>query len=113
MALVDSLPVIGVVVGALPLVLLAAATSPAHETAIVAVVLLGWQVVEILYLQKQVEKVSLHIGPFVTIAVAFVGLELYGIGGALMALVATVLIAASADEIVGLGPDQDVTSPPS
>lgn len=105
MAFFDALPVIGVIFGALPLVLLAAATSPAHQTVLVAVVLLGWQVVEILYLQRQVEKVSLHIGPFVTIAVAMVGLELYGIGGALIALVLTVLIAATADEIVGLGPE--------
>ena len=105
MAFFDALPVIGVIFGALPLVLLAAATSPAPQTAVVAAVLLGWQVVEILYLQRQVEKVSLHIGPFVTIAVAMVGLELYGIGGALIALVLTVLIAATADEIVDLGPE--------
>jgi predicted PurR-regulated permease PerM len=112
MALVDALPVIGVVLGALPLVLLAGATSPWEQTALVAVVLFGWQVVEILYLQKRVEKVSLHIGPFVTIAVAMVGLELYGIGGALVLLVLTVLVAATADEIVGLGPEGDIASPP-
>jgi predicted PurR-regulated permease PerM len=55
-------------------------------------------------LQRRVEEHSLHIGPFVTVAVAMVGLEVYGIGGALVALVATVLVAAVLDESVGHGP---------
>lgn len=100
MALVDIIPVLGVVLGALPLVLLAGATSAAWETAIVAAVLLGWQVFETLYLQAQVERRSLHVGPFITIAIGMIGIELYGIGGALIALVAAVVLAATADEIV-------------
>jgi predicted PurR-regulated permease PerM len=111
MALLDFIPVVGVVVGALPLVLLAAATSPAWQTALVALVLLGYQVIETVYLQKRVERSSLHIGPFVTIAVAMVGLELYGIGGSLIALIVVVCVMAAADEIVGLGPEgESVTS---
>jgi predicted PurR-regulated permease PerM len=112
MSLVDVIPVLGVVVGALPLVLLAAATSPASETAAVAVVLIGWQVFESAFLQSVVERRSLHVGPFITIAVAMVGLELYGIGGALVALVLTVILMSTADEIVGFTPVADsVTSP--
>jgi predicted PurR-regulated permease PerM len=111
MALVDVLPVLGVVVGALPLVLLAAATSPAWQTTIVAVVLVGWQVLETNYLQKRVEQRSLHIGPFVTLAVAMVGLELYGIGGALISLVLAVVAMATADELVGLGPEEREDAP--
>jgi predicted PurR-regulated permease PerM len=111
MALVDVIPVVGVVMGALPLVLLAAATSPAWQTALVALVLLGWQITETVYLQARVEKGSLHIGPFVTIAVAMVGLELYGIGGSLVALILVVLVMATADEVVGVGPQEEsVTS---
>ena len=100
MALLDVVPVLGVVLGAAPLVLLAAATSPWWQTVLVGAVLIGWQVVEVVHLQKRVERASLHIGPFVTIAVAMVGLELYGIGGALVALVATVVLAATLDEVV-------------
>ena len=111
MSLFDLIPVLGVVVGALPLVLLAAATSPAWQTAIVALVLIGWQVFETLYLQAQVERRSLHVGPFITIAVAMVGLELYGIGGSLVALVGAVVLLATADEVVGIGSNTDsVTS---
>jgi predicted PurR-regulated permease PerM len=100
MALIDVVPVIGVVFGALPLVFLTAVTSPGWQTAIVAVVLLGYQVLETTVLQSRVERGSLHVGPFVTIAVAMVGIELYGIGGALIALIAAVAVLAAADEIV-------------
>jgi predicted PurR-regulated permease PerM len=105
MALVDVVPVLGVVLGGLPLVLLAGATAPALETVLVALVLVAWQVFETLYLQWKVERRSLHVGPFITVAIGMVGLELYGIGGALIALVVAVVLAATADEIVGLGPE--------
>jgi predicted PurR-regulated permease PerM len=111
MALIDVIPVVGVVLGALPIVLLTAATSPAWQTALVAIVLVGWQVVETLYLQKKVERASLHVGPFVTVSGAMVGLELYGIGGALISLVLIVVVLATADEVVGLGPGPDEDAP--
>lgn len=100
MTLVDVIPLLGVVIGALPIVLLAAVTSPWWQTALVAVVLVGFQVVESTVMQKRVERRSIHIGPFVTIAVGMVGLELYGIGGALVSLVAVVAALAAADEVV-------------
>jgi predicted PurR-regulated permease PerM len=100
MALVDVIPVLGVVVGALPLVLLTAVTSPGWQTALVAVTLLGYQVLETTVLQARIERQSIHVGPFVTIAVSMVGLELYGIGGALIALIAAVAVLAVADELV-------------
>jgi predicted PurR-regulated permease PerM len=70
----------------------------------VAFVLGAWQAVEALRLQRKVEARSLHLGAFVTIVVAMVGLELYGIGGALIGLVAVVLLAATLDEVFGHGP---------
>lgn len=100
MALVDVVPVLGVVLGALPLVLLTGVTSPWWQTALVAALLFGFQVLETTVLQKRVERGSLHVGPFVTIAVAMVGLELYGIGGSLIALIAVVAALAAADELV-------------
>lgn len=110
-ALIDVVPAVGVIIGSIPLVLLAAATSPAWQVVLVALVLLGWEVFETTYLQFRVERSSLHIGPFLTIAVTMVGLELYGIGGALVLLVVAVCVMAAADEIVGLGPEeQSVTS---
>jgi predicted PurR-regulated permease PerM len=96
-------PFVGVVVGSVPVVLLALAASPGRAVA-VTVVLLGWQLVEALVLQRRLEARSLHVGPFVTVAVAMVGLELYGIGGALAAVALAVVVAALADEMLPTDP---------
>ena len=99
MAVFDLVPLLGVVVGALPLVLLALAESPA-EAAVIALVLVAWQLFEAFHLQRRVEARSIHIGPFVTVGVGMIGLELYGIGGALVGVAAAVLAAAALDEVV-------------
>jgi predicted PurR-regulated permease PerM len=98
-ALFDLVPLVGVVVGALPLVLLALADSPARAVA-VAVVFVAWQLVEAFVVQRRLEERSLHLGPFVTVAVAMVGLELYGIGGSLAGVALAVAAAALADELL-------------
>ena len=110
MGLLDAVPLLGVVLGAFPLILLAATTASWQGAVGVTVVLLGWQAFEALRLQRMVERRSLHLGPFVTVAVAMVGLEVYGIGGALIGLVATVLVAATLDEVVGHGPHSSAPS---
>ena len=110
-ALWDLVPLLGIVLGALPMILLTATTSTWQATVAIAVLLLTWQAVEALRLQRRVEERSLHIGPFVTIAVGMVGLELYGIGGALVALVVTVLVAAVLDETFGHGPHSSAPEP--
>jgi len=105
MALVDIVPVLGIVLGGLPLVLLAAATSPAWETVLAALVLAAWQLFETLYLQPRVEERSIHLGPFISIAVGMIGLEVYGIGGALILLVLAVVIGTLLDETLGKRPE--------
>jgi predicted PurR-regulated permease PerM len=99
MALLDPIPLVGVALGALPLILLAGATSSWQATVLVALVLVAWQVFEGLRLQQAVERDSLHIGPFVTVAVVMVALVVYGIGGALVSLVLVVALAATLDEL--------------
>ena len=103
-ALLDVLPLIGVVLGTAPLILLVATNATWQATVAVGLVLVGWQVFEALYLQRRIEERSLHLGAFVTFGVAMVGLELYGIGGMLVGLVVAVLVAATADEVFGHGP---------
>jgi predicted PurR-regulated permease PerM len=99
MAMLDPIPLIGVTLGAVPLVLLAGATSTWQATLLAAAVLVGWQVFEGLRLQQVVERDSLHIGPFVTVSVVMIGLVTYGIGGALVALVVAIAFAALLDEL--------------
>ena len=103
-AVFDLVPLVGVVVGGLPVVLLALAVSPARAV-VVFVVFLAWQLVEAIVLQRRLERRSLHVGPFVTVAMAMIGLELYGIGGALAAAALAVVAAALADELLPTDPD--------
>lgn len=106
MAMWDLVPLIGAAVGATPLVLLAAAESPT-EAAVVFVIVIAFQLLEAFHLQRWVEARSVHLGPFVTIVVGMVGLELYGIGGALVGLVAAIFAASLADELAPLGDEDD------
>jgi predicted PurR-regulated permease PerM len=81
-ALWDIVPVVGGVIGALPVVLLAAATNTTTAFVILAGFLL-YEVFEMTILQKRLERASVHVGPFLTLLVTSIGLELYGLGGAL------------------------------
>jgi predicted PurR-regulated permease PerM len=87
-ALWDVVPLIGAVVGALPVALLAAAASPTNGV-LILVAFLIYEAFEVAVLQKHLEERTLHIGPFLTLVSASIGLELYGLGGALFALFAT------------------------
>ena len=87
-ALWDVVPMLGAVIGGLPVAVLAAASSPTTGVVVLAVFLL-YQVLEAMFLQRRLERATVHVGPFLTLVVASVGLELYGIGGALFALFAT------------------------
>ena len=87
-ALWDVVPLIGAFVGALPVALLAAAASPTNSV-IILVAFLVYEAFESAVIQKHLEERTVHVGPFLTLVVASVGLELYGLGGALVALFAT------------------------
>ena len=83
-ALWDLVPVLGAVIGALPVAVLAAASSPARGLFVFAFFLL-YEVAEALVLQRRIERSTVHVGPFLTVVSGSIGLELYGIGGALFA----------------------------
>jgi hypothetical protein len=59
---------------------------------------------EWLLLQRWIERRTVHIGPFATVVAGFAGLELYGVGGALMLLLVVTLAVAVVDE---LAPPED------
>jgi predicted PurR-regulated permease PerM len=98
MALFDLVPLLGAIVGALPLVLLALADSPT-EGLLVGAVFVAWQLFEAFHLQRRVEARSIHLGPWITVAFGMVGLELYGIGGAIVAVSFAVVLFATLDEV--------------
>jgi predicted PurR-regulated permease PerM len=92
-------PVVGVVLGALPAIILAAVFEPGLETGLLVLAFAGWLAAEILVVQRWVEHDAVRVGPFLTLAVGFVGLEAYGIGGALVGLAMLVAAIAVADEL--------------
>jgi len=102
-AMWNVVPVIGTAIGALPIVALAAIASPEKGIAL-AVFFLAYQLAEWLVLQRWIERKTIHVGPFVTVVAGFAGLELYGIGGALMMLLFVTLVIAVLDE---LAPHED------
>lgn len=102
-ALWNVVPVIGTVIGALPIVVLAAIDSPGKGIAL-AVAFLVYQLAEWLVLQRWIERRTVHVGPFATVVAGFAGLELYGVGGALVVLLAVTLTIAALDE---LAPPED------
>ena len=59
---------------------------------------ISFQIFEQLALQRPLERRTVRLGPFLTVVGGFAGLELYGIGGVLMVLMAASLAAALADE---------------
>ncbi|HVE46113.1 MAG TPA: AI-2E family transporter [Acidimicrobiales bacterium] len=97
-ALWDLVPIIGFAVGALPIVVLSGVGHTSRGIA-VAGVLLAYQVLEALVIQRRVERRSIRLGPFLTVAGGMAGLELYGIGGALVAVMVLALAVAGLDEL--------------
>ncbi len=91
------LPIAGVLVGATPIVLFASADSLTRAV-VVALVFVGIGVVEYL-LASIVERETLHVGSFLIVFAAFGGLELNGLTGALLGVLAVVVLAAIFDEL--------------
>ena len=94
----DLVPVGGALVGALPIVALAAVSS-AGDAAWLAVVFIAYQVAENLLVERRVEAQTVKVGPFLTLAAGLVGLELAGVPGALLSVLAATIGIAAADEV--------------
>ena len=99
-ALWDVVPLIGAVVGGLPIVSLGAVASPGRGVALAAA-FAAYEVVEIVFLQRPLERRTLRLGPFLTAAGGFAGLELYGLGGALLMTLALAMAAGIVRELTG------------
>ena len=94
----DVVPLVGAVVGALPLVLFAAVLDPV-KGALVAVAFVAWQAVEYRFLQRPLERSTVRVGPFLTVAAGIVGIELYGIAGGLLAVLAAAMAVVVTEEV--------------
>jgi predicted PurR-regulated permease PerM len=96
-ALWDIVPLLGATVGAVPIVAFAGVNDPTRGL-VVLVAFVVYQVVEDLVLQPRLERATVRLGPFLTAAGGFAGLELYGLSGALLAILGVAIAAVALDE---------------
>jgi predicted PurR-regulated permease PerM len=94
----DLVPLAGAFVGALPIIGLAAAVS-AERAIGLAVAFLVYQLIEDLAVARPVQAATVRVGPFLTLAAGLVGLELSGVAGALLCVLAATMAVAAADEL--------------
>lgn len=98
MALWDFIPYFGAVLGALPIILLGGVGDP-ERAVVLATVFVAYEGAETFLAQRRLERLTVRVGPFLTAAGAFAGVELYGLGGALFAVLAIALTVAALDEL--------------
>ena len=89
-------PLFGVLVGSLPVVVLASTQSP-EEGVLVMALLLAFHAVKAVTGRYRLERSTLRIGPFLTTFAAVIGLELYGLGGALVWVMGVTVLLAFSD----------------
>ncbi len=90
-------PLVGDFVGALPIVVIAGAQNPWHGLAAAAFFVV-YQVAEGSLVQPRIDRRTMRLGPFLTTLAGAAGLELYGLGGALvLTLILALAVAALAE----------------
>src|SRR4029077_20201579 len=88
-AVCSLIPGIGIVLAVIPIAVFAAIHSvPTALLLVLSAIII--QAVEVTFVQKRIDDSSVHVGPAATIVAALLGLQLYGLGGALVAMAVTV-----------------------
>ncbi len=95
------LPVVGVLIGALPIVVFAAAHTPERAAVVggcfVVILVCDW------WVNRWLERRTVYVGSFAIVLAAFGGLELYGLNGALLFVLGAVLAVSIIGEF---GPEE-------
>lgn len=101
-ALWSLVPAVGIVVASLGVALLALTVGAATAGGVLVVGVIV-QVLDVAFVQAQVDRLSIRVGPGPTLIAAAVGLQLYGLGGMIVAVWLTVLVVAVVRQLVPLG----------
>ncbi len=105
--LMTAIPLIGVVVGGVPALLLAFGSSSWVVGATMLVLLLTLQAVEMIIVRPLVDSRSVRVGTTVAIVVTLTAFDLYGIGAAMCAF-ALAAIALAALDVYGASRDEEL-----
>jgi predicted PurR-regulated permease PerM len=92
-----ALPLVGVMVGGIPALLLAFGLLAWWEATIVLLVLLALQIIEVTLVRPYIDTRTVRIGPTIPIIVGLLGFELYGVGGAVYGIALAVIGLAALD----------------
>jgi putative heme transporter len=108
-ALMTAIPMIGIVVGGVPALLLAFGSTGWMVGVTVAALLVTMQAVEVLVVRPLVDSRSVRVGTTIAVIVALVAFDLYGIGAAICA-VALAAIALAALDAYGAHRDDELVA---
>lgn len=106
--MIGLVPTLGIVVGGLPALLLAAGLGDWQDALILLALLVVLQAIEVTVVRRRIDRASVHVGPALPAIVALLGYELYGIGGATYGAAALVFLIAWLDAV---GIDADGIEP--
>lgn len=107
-AVLSLLPALGIVIAAVPLVALESISSVSIAVALF-IIAIGLQLADVLLVQTRIEARSVRVGPALTTIAVLVGMQLYGLGGALVML-ALVVFSVSVVHTVTRGADDVFTA---
>lgn len=95
MAAFALVPHVGVLLGAIPMLLLSAGFNAGVTTALLVVAFLAVQGVCALVVHRYIDARTVHVGPAVIVIVALIGFEVYGFGGTFYATALAVFAVAA------------------
>ena len=107
------LPLIGVLVGGIPALLLGFGLEGWQDGLIVLLVLIALQTIEAAVIRPIVDARTVRVGPTIPIVVALLGFELYGVGGALYGIALAVIGLAALDAVGRLRGDDPALDRPA
>ena len=98
--LASAVPYLGVVIGGLPIVLLAFGLHPSGSTgSLVLIALLAYQTLEVVVFMRPLHRRSIVVGPAITLLAAMMSIALGGLGLALSGIAVVVFAACVVDEL--------------
>jgi predicted PurR-regulated permease PerM len=106
-------PKLGIVLGALPLVLLAGAVEGGGTLLLATGGVVALQVADALFVARWLEPASVPVGPAISLAAVLLGTNLYGVGGGAVALVLSVFAVAVAAEHLPAVPEAATDGAPA
>jgi len=93
-AFISVVPYMGVIVGAIPALLITAGLQSFGRAGVLLAVFVGLQVVHIWVTQPEVVHRSLYVGPFLLVTAILLGYRVYRMGGAVFGSALAVLLVA-------------------